>query len=59
MPGVDGDFLRLLDPQIQPVATARFAERMATRDAADWARELRRRRCAVRAGAITRGLGRQ
>jgi crotonobetainyl-CoA:carnitine CoA-transferase CaiB-like acyl-CoA transferase len=40
MPGVDGDFRQLLDPQIMPVVTARLAERMATRDSADWERSF-------------------
>jgi crotonobetainyl-CoA:carnitine CoA-transferase CaiB-like acyl-CoA transferase len=38
MPGVDGDFRRLIAAEIRPVATARLAARMATRDAAEWLR---------------------
>ena len=38
MPGIDGDFRRLIDPAIQQTACNLLAQRMATRDSTEWAR---------------------
>jgi crotonobetainyl-CoA:carnitine CoA-transferase CaiB-like acyl-CoA transferase len=40
MPGVDGDFRRMIDPEIQQIASTRLARRMAEHDSAEWARRF-------------------
>jgi crotonobetainyl-CoA:carnitine CoA-transferase CaiB-like acyl-CoA transferase len=38
IPEVDGEFARFVQPEVQAIANARFAERMAERDSDAWAR---------------------
>jgi crotonobetainyl-CoA:carnitine CoA-transferase CaiB-like acyl-CoA transferase len=38
IPEVDGEFARFVQPEVQVIANARFADRMAERDAEVWAR---------------------
>ena len=40
LPEVEGEFARFVQPQVQVIANARFAERMAERDSGDWARRF-------------------
>ena len=40
IPEVDGEFARFVQPEVQVIANARFAERMAELDSAEWARRF-------------------
>ena len=40
IPEVDGEFARFVQPQVQVIANARFAERMAELDSGEWARRF-------------------
>ena len=40
LPEVEGEFARLVQPEVQVIVNARFAERMAERDSDEWARRF-------------------
>ena len=40
LPEVDGEFARFVQPEVQAIVNARFAERMAERDSGEWARRF-------------------